>query len=150
MISSSPLMVAASTAKGRMHLFGIQFGLNTVAGVAANLIGGHLPRLFSFAAGRSVAGASAYRAALFVALAMILLSLAPISRLRRMKGRIQRLPGLRNIVGERSVFGRLFIVHLILSLGTGMLMPFVNVFYRLHHALPDPSLGGHSSRFRPW
>ena len=142
MISSSPLMVAVSRPEERTHLFGVQFGLNTIAGVAANLIGGFLPRLFAAVSGQPIEGAPAYRAVLLVALTIILLTLVPISRLRRMGGRAQVLPSWGDLAESRGIFGRLLTVQVILSLGAGMLMPFVNVFYRLQYTLSDARLGG--------
>ena len=140
-VSSSPLMVAVTRPEERTHLFGVQFGLNTVAGVAANLLGGYLPRFFSMAAGQPIEGAQAYQAVLWVAVSILVLSLGPILRLRRMEGQAQRLPRWSDLAPSRDIFGRLLTVQVILSLGAGMLMPFVNVFYRLQYGIADARLG---------
>ena len=141
-ISSSPFMVASSTARERTHLFSIQFGLNTLAGVIASLVGGILPRVFASLFDFPLEGAATYRGILFVAGALCALSVIPISALRSHT----KIPKGREKVGEirphRSIIGKLFLIELIVSLGAGLLMPFVNVFYKVRFSLPDHLLGG--------
>lgn len=141
-ITSSPLMVAASTERNRTHLFGVQFGLNTFVGVLANLIGGHLPRVFAGAFGFAAEGPAAYRAVLLAAMAFAFIAILPVARLRGLSGRPgEPLLRLQHVTGHRRTFGKLLALQLTVSLGAGMLMPFVNVFYKLRFELPDPTLG---------
>jgi len=141
-ILSSPLMVAASDSGTRTHLFGVQFGLNTLVGVVANFAGGHLPRLFASGFGFAAESPIAYRAVLLVAMALALASLLPVSRLRGLEAERQRR-GVRwrDLAGHRSTLAKLLILQGTVALGAGMLMPFVNVFFKLRFQLPDPSLG---------
>lgn len=141
-ISSSPFMVASSTQRERTHLFSIQFGLNTLAGVLASLIGGILPRMLAFLFNLPLEGASTYRGTLLVAGALCAVSLLPLAAIRSRPA----APKADTQVGEthryRPVMGKLVLTELTISLGAGLLMPFVNVFYKLRFALPDHILGG--------
>ena len=141
-ITSSPLMVAVSGEEHRTHLFGVQFGVNTFVGVLANLVGGHLPRLFAGSFGFAAESPIAYRAVLLVAMALAFGAIVPIARLRGLSGtRSERLVGIRNVTGHWRVLAKLLALQLAVALGAGMLMPFVNVFYKLRFELPDPTLG---------
>jgi len=142
LVTSSPLMVASSTAGNRTQLFGVQFGLNTLVGVVANLAGGYLPRLFAGAFRIPIESPTAYRAVLLVAMTLAATAIVPIVRLRGLGGnRSERPIDMRRIAGSWPILGKLLAVQLTISLGAGMLMPFVNVFYKLRFDLPDPSLG---------
>jgi len=142
MITSSPLMVAASSEANRTQLFGAQFGLNTLVGVVANLAGGYLPLLFSGVLGIGAESPLAYRAVLLVAMAMMTVALIPIARMRALGAQPgDRIVGFREIGPHRRIFVRLFFVQAITALGAGMLMPFVNVFYKLRFDLADPTIG---------
>jgi len=140
-ICSSPLMVAVSHAAVRTYLFGLQFALNTLSGVAANLIGGYLPRLLTAVLGQASQGSTAYRGVLLIALVLTLLAMIPVIRLRGLpadKCVPVRWPHLQR---HRKSIGKLLFIQLSMSLGAGLLMPFINVFYRLRFGVPDPSLG---------
>ena len=142
MITTSPLMVAISKPTHRTQLFGVQFGLNTLVGVVANLAGGFLPRLFASAFDMGVESPLAYRAVLLVAMALTACTLIPIARMRSMRaGREDRTVGFRDVGEHRRTFLKLLVVQLTVALGAGMLMPFVNVFYKLRFELADPAIG---------
>jgi len=142
LITSSPLMVAISSESNRTQLFGIQFGLNTLVGVIANLAGGQLPRLFSGAFGIAAESPLAYRAVLLVAMALATSTLIPIARMRALDAKPgERIIGFRQIRGHWGTFGRLLVVQMTVALGAGMLMPFVNVYYKLRFDLSDPTIG---------
>ena len=141
-VASSPLMMAVSTERDRNYLFGVQFGLNTFVGVIANAIGGLLPSLFAGGLGMASEGPVAYRAVLLTATVFAFLALLPIARLRSLGSRHRdRIIGARLILANRRPLLKLLVVQLTVSIGAGMLMPFVNVFYKLRFDLSDPTLG---------
>jgi MFS family permease len=138
-VVASPLMVAVSTEKTRTHLFGMQFALNTFASVVANLLGGQLTRLL----GGGIAGTSAgYRGILLIATGVSLFAFIPILRLRGMApvARNER-PPRGHWRPYRPLLARLLVIQLVGSLGAGMTMPFLNVFFRLRFGVPDATLG---------
>ena len=138
-VVSSPLMTAVSTEETRTHLFGVQFALNTFASVVASLVAGQLTRAF----GAGMVGTSAgYRGILLVATGVSLFGLIPILRLR---GMAPAAPAQRPPRGQwrpyRALLGKLLVIQLIGSLGAGLTMPFLNVFFRLRFHASDATLG---------
>ncbi|MEN6368246.1 MAG: MFS transporter [Thermotogota bacterium] len=140
-VASSPLMVAISTEKTRTHLFGVQFAFSTFAGVLANLVGGYLPLAFRAIAPGFLAGLSAYRGVLLISMGLTLAALYPIARLRGLHGARGEALRARDVEVHRSLLAKILAVEITGSFGAGMLMPFLNVFYRLRFNLPDPALG---------
>jgi MFS family permease len=136
-VVGSPLMVAVSTEETRTHLFGVQFALNTFATVVASLLGGQLTR-FLGASGTS----AGYRGVLIMATAISLFALIPILRLRDMApvARADR-PPRGHWRPYRPLLTRLFAIQIVGSLGAGMTMPFLNVFFRIRFGVPDSVLG---------
>ncbi|MCX6093121.1 MAG: MFS transporter [Candidatus Bipolaricaulota bacterium] len=138
-VVASPLMVAVSTEETRTHLFGVQFALNTFASVVASFLGGQLTKVL----GVGAAGASAgYRGVLLMATAVALLAFIPILRLRGMAPvpHAER-PPRGHWRPYRPLLERLVAIQLVASLGAGMTMPFLNVFFRLRFHASDATLG---------
>ena len=141
-VSSSPFMVASSTQSARTHLFSIQFGLNTLAGVLASLIGGILPYVFTFLFDLPLESAGAYRGTLLIAGALCAVSLLPLAAIRSRSGEPRTDTPGAGMSQYHPIMRKLVFTELAISLGAGLLMPFVNVFYKLRFALPDHVLGG--------
>lgn len=136
---SSPLMVAAASEETRTHLFGVQFALTTFASVIANVAGGLLTRVF----GPGAAGTSAgYRGVLLVATVIAALAVIPTLRLH---GMAPATPSERPPRGHwrahQSVLAKLLVLQLVGSLGAGLTMPFLNVFFRVRFGASDATLG---------
>jgi MFS family permease len=139
LIPASPLMVAASTEETRTHLFGAQFTLNTFASVLASFLGGQLTRILAVGHAGTSAG---YRGVLVMAVAVTMVALIPVAR---MKGLTATAPADRPPRGHwrpyRPTLTRLLAIQLVASLGAGMTMPFLNVFFRMRFGTSDATLG---------
>ncbi len=136
-VVSSPLMVAASGEETRTHLFGVQFGLNTFASVVASLLGGQLTRVLG-----SSGTSAGYRSVLLMATVFTLFAVIPVLRLRGMAPAAHAdRPPRGHWRPYRPVLTRLFAIQIIGSLGAGMTMPFLNVFFRLRFGASDAVLG---------
>ncbi|MEW5825968.1 MAG: MFS transporter [Candidatus Bipolaricaulota bacterium] len=137
-VVSSPLMMSATPIGSRTRLFGLQFAVSTFASVAASLFGG-------FAARWLVEGGrpdrDGYRALLFVAAALTLAALLPLSRLRAVSQREDERLHVAAWRSHKHILAALFAVQLVGALGAGLTMPFLNVFFRLRFAVPDDLLG---------
>jgi MFS family permease len=138
-VVASPLMVAASTEETRTHLFGVQFALNTFASVIASVLGGQLTKVIGAGA---VGTSSGYRGVLLIATAVSLLAFIPLLRLRGMAPapRAER-PPRGHWRPYRPLLLKLVAIQLVGSLGSGMTMPFLNVFFRLRFSASDATLG---------
>lgn len=142
-VNAAPFMAAITTPAKRTVLFSMQFSLNTLAGVVASGIGGVLPSFFARVFGAPAEGAMTYRVVLLIAMGVTVLSLVPLVLLR----------GERSPTSSASAFSerdtrhqpiviKLTVAQFIIALGAGILIPFINVFYKLRFELPDPVLGG--------
>jgi MFS family permease len=141
LVTAPPLIVSVAEEESRTHLFSVQYALNTLVGVVANLLGGHLPRLLASGLGQPLESPIAYRAVLMVGLVLAVAAIIPVIRLRAIR-QSERTPiQAGHLIDHRRTLGGLIAVQLTVALGAGMLMPFVNVFYKLRFGLPDPALG---------
>jgi MFS family permease len=143
-VTMAPFLMENSGEEERTYLFSFASGLQMASASVGSWIGGYLP---SWVGGwRSVEAthSSAYGGALFIIAAVSMLSLLPLLLLRQQ-------PGER---GTRTVFapityarkhpktlGKLVLPMLLTSIGAGLIMPFMNVFFRQVYHQPDPMIG---------
>lgn len=143
-ITMGPFLMENSREVERTYLFSFNSGLQMVSASAGSWIGGYLPSWIAEWTGGDPTGSRAYGGALVAAVLMIGLSLLPLAAMK-----------LRRLVGaERSVFApfsyaaahpltlnKLILPMLITSIGAGLIMPFMNVFFRQVYHQPDPVIG---------
>ena len=143
-VTSGPFLMENSGEKERTYLFSFNSGLSMVANSIGNWIGGYMPTWFGSWLGVSATNARAYAWSMGIIVIGVVLALIPFSTLSN-----KRLPD-----SERSVFapisfmkkhprslGKLILPMLITSIGAGLIMPFMNVFFRNVHQLSDSTIG---------
>ena len=143
-VTMAPFMMENSREHERTYLFSFSSGLQMAMASVGNWIGGYLPTWVARAGGLSPTGSQAYGGALLAVGLSVFLGVLPLVWMR--------LPRLER--GERSVFaplsyaarqpvllGKLILPMLITSIGAGLIMPFMNVFFRAVHNQPDPVIG---------
>ncbi len=143
-VTSGPFLMENSNETERNYLFSFNSGLGMVANSIGNWIGGYMPGWFASTLGVTATDTRAYAWSLGIIVIGVLLSLIPFSLLSR-----NRLPA-----SERSVFapisfmkkhprelGKLILPLLVTSIGAGLLMPFMNVYFRNVHNLSDSAIG---------
>jgi MFS family permease len=145
-VTFGPFLVENSDEEERTYLFSFSFGIQMVAGFVGNWLGGRLPAWMGDALGTGATSSSAYGWAILIVAGASFLGLIPLLLLRRQKTARQK--------GENSVspfeFARrrpallfkLVMPLLITSLGAGLLMPFMNIFYRSAYGQSDAAIGG--------
>lgn len=144
-VTTSPFLVENSGEEERTYLFSLSQGLQTAAGFFGNWIGGWLPTWVALNLGYTPTSSQAYAGALTIILVVSLFALLPLFRLS---------PSTAEKNNERSVFAplayaakapglltRLILPMLLTSMGAGLIMPFMNVFFRKVHGQPDPVVG---------
>jgi MFS family permease len=147
-VSSAPFMVENSGEAERTYLFSFVAGLQMVAMSVGNWIGGYLPTWVAAVQGGAVTTTSsaAYAGAVLATAGLVALAQVPLLVLR---------PAAAPAAGEPRAFfapldfarrepgllTRLVLPMLITALGAGLIMPFMNVFYRVQYAQPDPVIG---------
>ena len=143
-VTMAPFMMENSREQERTYLFSFSSGLQMAMASVGNWIGGYLPTWVAQARGLSPTSSQAYGVALLAVGLAVFLGVLPLAWMR--------LPRLER--GERSVFaplsyaarqpvllGKLILPMLITSIGAGLIMPFMNVFFRVVHNQPDPVIG---------
>jgi MFS family permease len=143
-VTAAPFMMENSGEEERTYLFSYSSGLQMAMASAGNWIGGYLPTWVGISRGVSPTSSPAYAGALAVIGLTAALALVPLAFLR--------MPRLER--SERSMFapldyarkqpallGKFILPMLLTSIGAGLIMPFMNVFFRHEHGQPDPVIG---------
>lgn len=141
-VVGAPFMTENSTEEERSHLFGVQAATMTVSGVFGSLVAGVLPPLMTNWMGVAPESEMAYRGTLWAAVALGIFALVPILLIRAKKeipGQIEQ--DLWRPCCRGRVIAKLLLPPALLALGTGFVIPFLNVFFKLRFDTPAPVLG---------
>ncbi|MBB5234414.1 MFS transporter [Deinococcus budaensis] len=139
MVAGSPFMANHSDEKSRVTLFSVQSALMTGAGFLGNLFGGRVPELYAAATATEPDGLGALRAALLVSAGFQLAGLVPVLFLRP-SGK-PRPEGRSFAIRDKLTMGRLVAPNVLVGLGAGATIPFLNVFIEGKFRVDYASLG---------
>lgn len=142
-ITAAPFLMENSSPEERQYVFSYQFGLNTAAGFAGNLVGGMLPAWFGTLAGVAATSTPAYRMALGSMIVVSMLAIAPLSFIRgaqASRSREVEMPWTL-LWRHRALLGKLILPNWLIGLGAGMMMPFMNLYYRNVFGQSDAMIG---------
>ncbi len=143
-VATGPFLMENSSDVERTYLFSISSGLRMAAYSVGDWVGGYLPSWFAGFFDISAISPTAYAWALAVAGIMVLIGVIPRLMLKR-----NTLPS-----EERSIFAplnyarehpgmltKLLLPMFVTSIGAGLIMPFMNIFFSNVHQQPDPVIG---------
>lgn len=139
----APFLMNNTSREERQYVFSFQFGLNTMASFAGNLVGGLLPTWLGAWAGVGPTDSLAYRLALGSMVLVSALAVGPLMLIRA------REPGAEAEVElpwtllrrHAAQLGKLILPNWIIGLGAGMMMPFMNLYYRNVFGKSDSVIG---------
>ncbi len=147
-VVNAPFMATHSGEEERTHLFSVQFSARTLSGFFGSLVAGGLPALFAVLLQVEGGDPAVYRGTLLVGALLFLASAFPLLRLDvprrsspvhpRPSG--QRPSPLQVLRGVRPMV-RFVIPHVVVGLGAGALIPFLNVFFKTKFDVSDSLLG---------
>ncbi|GAB4577611.1 MAG: MFS transporter [Anaerolineales bacterium] len=145
-VTTAPFLMENSGEEERTYLFSFSFGLQTLAGFIGNWLGGYLPMWMGLWQGAEATSSVAYGWALGAVSVLAMVGLGPLFGLRRMYKGGEKEAGamfapLAYFWQERSILGKLILPLLMTALGAGMVMPFMNVFFRVVHHQSDGVIG---------
>lgn len=144
-VTFGPFLMENSGEEERTYLFSFGAGFQTTAAFAGNWLGGRLPTLIGNAVGASATSPDAYAWSVACVGLMSLLGLIPLMLLRRhdtpLKPDEERLTPFQYARKNPRLLTKLISPMLITSLGAGLMMPFLNIFYRTVHNQPDATIG---------
>ncbi len=143
-ITMAPFLMENSGEAERTYLFSFSSGIQMAMASVGNWVGGYLPTWVAASAGVTPVSSTAYAGALLVIAVVAVVGILPLLFLRT--PRLERM--------DRSIFapltyashhpaqlGKLILPMLLTSIGAGLIMPFMNVFFRVVHNQPDPVIG---------
>jgi MFS family permease len=140
----APFLMENSDEKERTYLFSFGQGLQMTMASVGNWVGGYLPTWMGNAQGEAATSSMAYGNSVFVIGIGAAVAILPLIFLKS--------PHIE--YSQRAVFApfqyaaknpllltKLILPMLLTSLGAGLIMPFMNVFFRLVHHQPDTVIG---------
>jgi len=142
-VSRLPFMMENSDERDLTALFSADFSLLMLAGFLGNLLGGWLPGWLGTWTGMAAESAATYRFTVLAMAVLIALSTVPYLFLqpRREAYAADQRPSLWATFREWPLLVRLLLPTLLISLGAGLLAPFLNLYMKQTFALPDATLG---------
>ena len=143
-VTMGPFLMENSGEKERTYLFSFTSGLSMAASSVGNWVGGLLPTWLAGMAGGSATSPAAYRLSLGVVAITASLSVIPLLLLVIRKGKASErslFAPFTYFKDHPSLLGKLVLPMLITSIGAGLIMPFMNIFFRQVHGQSDSSIG---------
>ncbi len=144
-ITAMPLMARNSSEKERQHLFSFQFAVSMTAGFAGSLVSGWLTGFWGSVLSAGDESAAAYRATMLAACALLVAAALPALKIKETQN-----PDKKNSSSHFSAIamGPAMLVmapQLIVAFGAGMIMPYLNIFFKSGFGLNIGSLGFYMS-----
>ncbi len=143
-ITMGPFLMENSGETERTYLFSFSSGLSMTASSIGQWVGGYLPMWAGTRLSVSATSATAYAWALGIIVIGVAVSLIPIFMISQNRAKDSNLASFAPINYMRKNPGKLnklILPILCTSIGAGMIMPFMNVFFRNVHNLSDASIG---------
>ncbi|PYE56452.1 MFS transporter [Deinococcus yavapaiensis] len=139
-VSGAPFLAGHSEERERVTLFSVQTALMTGAGFLGNMVGGQVPEWYADVFGGTTRDLDSLRAALLAGGVFQLLGLLPIAFLSGSKTGI-RSEGRTLSVKNKGLMFRLVLPNLLVGLGAGATIPFLNIFIEGKFDVSYASLG---------
>ncbi len=144
--SQAPFMMKSSTAETRALLFSLSSGVITLSGALGNLVAGKLPQVLSNLTGLARGGSGVLQMIMLGAVVLGTLSLIPLSLIHeesdtnKTKGSLKPGEDLQGLF-KRPVLWKIVLPNVLIGIGAGILMPYMNIFYVERFHLVDNQLG---------
>jgi predicted MFS family arabinose efflux permease len=133
-VAAAPFFMRNSTPKERPYLFSMQFALMLFAGILGNILAGALPGMIKNA---GMVPHLPYRYTLLIFSGLVLAAMIPITLIKQ---KPPRRPERMKIHSSRTI-GKLFLPNLIVGIGAGLSIPFLNLYFRDSFNTPEYMIG---------
>jgi MFS family permease len=143
-VTMAPFLMENSGDEERTYLFSFGAGLQMASASVGNWIGGYLPTWMAGWRTVDAISSDAYGASLMIVGFVALGALIPLALLKSPKtSRTERsvFAPLAYAAKNPWKLSKLILPMLITSIGAGLIMPFMNVFFRQVYHQPDPVIG---------
>jgi MFS family permease len=143
-VAMGPFLMENSQELERTYLFSISSGLRMAAYSMGDWVGGYLPTWFGRMFNISPVSSTAYAWALTIAGVLVLIGVIPRLMLKRNKLELEDqsiFAPLRYAREHPGMLTKLLLPMFVTSIGAGLIMPFMNIFFSNVHQQPDPAIG---------
>jgi len=143
-VTMAPFLMENSGEKERTYLFSFSLGLQMASGSLGNWIGGYLPTWIGGWLSVAATNSAAYAGAMLFVSGLYAVSLLPLLFLKIPQGEHSErslFTPLSYASKHPAMLTKLILPMLITSIGAGLIMPFMNVFFRQNYGQPDPVIG---------
>lgn len=143
-VVSGPFLMENSGEEERTYLFSIGSGLRMAAYSAGDWVGGYLPTWFGNLFDVPAVSSTAYAWAIGIAGILVIITMIPRLMLRRNKLATENRSAFAPIAFARQhpgILTKLLLPMFVTSIGAGLIMPFMNIFFSNVHRQPDPVIG---------
>ncbi|MEA1912837.1 MAG: MFS transporter [candidate division WOR-3 bacterium] len=138
-VISGPFIMQTSTKRERTHLFSFNFAVSISSGILGNIVAGNLPLIISRGGVSLVTG---YRDAMLIHIVFSLFSLVPFLLIKE-KGLADRetLTHFTHVSTSKLLILKLSLPHILVGLGAGITIPFLNLYFRDKFLLNSAQIG---------
>lgn len=140
-VAAAPFFMRNSTQKERTYLFSVNFGIGTLAGFVGSLLGGWLPAVFSSFDSSII---HSHRWALVSGAGLTLLAAIPFALLRPqapVSGQSGQKLAWHLLKKKGGLYFKLCFPFLILGLGAGLVIPFLNLYFKTRFQQSSGEIG---------
>lgn len=141
-VAVAPFLMANTSVEERQWVFSFNFGLMTISSFLGNLLGGLLPTWMGGIFNAAPTDTLSYQLAIGSMMLVTILSVGPVLFIRMRAvdpDRVIELPWVQLWQHGREI-GRYLLPQLVIGLGAGLMMPFMNIYFRNVYAKPDPPI----------
>ncbi len=143
-VATAPFLMENSGEEERTYLFSFTSGLQMGSVFVGNWLGGYLPSWISTWRGINPTSSGAYGGALFSISLLAILGFIPLLFVKTDKSPAARKKNFAPLTFARqhpTLLGKILMPTLIISMGAGLFIPFMNVFFRTVHGQTDQVIG---------
>ena len=143
-VTMSPFLMENSDEHERTYLFSFGQGLQMTMASVGNWVGGYLPTWLGQMQNAAPTSSIAYGNSVLIAgigAGIAVLPLIFISSPRITKSQRAIFAPFEFAAKNPGLLAKLVLPMLLTSIGAGLIMPFMNVFFRVVHHQPDPVIG---------
>jgi MFS family permease len=142
-IAVAPFLMSNTTPDERQYVFSFNFGMMTLTSAIGQQLGGLLPGWLGAAVGADPQSATAYQLALIAMTVISLIAVSPLPFIRIARVvRDQKIEmPWKKLFRHGPQLVKFITPQLIIGLGAGMMMPFINIYFRKVFGLGDAAVG---------
>lgn len=140
-ISAAPFFMRNTSAKERIYVFSLNSAIMMFSAFLGSLIGGNLPNLYMFL-NISSNLLSAYEISLYTSVVISIFSLFPFIKITQKRIPVEKLSIFAKLKSYNwKLIIKLMIPKILVGLGAGLVIPFMNLYFKIEYDLNAGVIG---------